>query len=250
MSYIGKNIKKIRGIKSLSQQAFAELFDLKRATLGAYEEQRSEPKVETIIQIANYFSIPIDDLLTKELTVNQLLKFKGELTVDTEEMPAEIFASIPCITEKNEAEYILYSDKSRFIEDMPCLRLPLNPERNFRGYTVSNLEMTSHDQGLFPRDVVIGEWMPAAARKKLNNGELVLVLAQNQLILRRWFMTSKEVVMRADHKSIEDIRLPIGEIKELWRIKYVFYRRIPSITDNMELRLKKLEEKLSGLDVG
>ena len=77
MSFFGKNIKKIRGVKGLSQQAFAEVFDLKRATLGAYEEGRSEPKIDTIIKIANYFSIKIDDLLTSELTVNKLLQFKG-----------------------------------------------------------------------------------------------------------------------------------------------------------------------------
>lgn len=248
MSYIGKNIKKIRGIKSLSQQAFAELFDLKRATLGAYEEQRSEPKVETIIQIANHFSIPIDDLLTKELTVNQLLKFKGELTVDSEDMQAEVFPKIPCITEKNEADYVRFWENSRFVEDMPYLRLPLNPDNKFRAFTVSNLEMTTHEQGLFPRDIVIGEEVPSSAWKKLNNGTMVLILTKDQLILRRLFMTAKEVVLRADHKSIEDIRLNSAEIKELWRIKYVFYRRIPSMAEDMELRLKKLEETFSRLN--
>ena len=55
MSYFGKNIRKIRSLKSLSQQAFAELFDLKRGTLGAYEEGRSEPKLETLIKIASNF---------------------------------------------------------------------------------------------------------------------------------------------------------------------------------------------------
>ena len=50
MSFFGKNIRKIRSVKTLSQQAFAELFDLKRGTLGAYEEGRSEPKIETILQ--------------------------------------------------------------------------------------------------------------------------------------------------------------------------------------------------------
>ena len=69
MSYFGKNIRKIRSLKSLSQQAFAELFNLKRGTLGAYEEGRSEPKIETLIKIANYFSIPIDELLTTELII-------------------------------------------------------------------------------------------------------------------------------------------------------------------------------------
>ena len=75
MSIFGNNIKKIRKTKNLSQMAFAELFDLKRPTLGAYEEGRSLPKLETVIKIAHHFGISIDQLLTKEVTVNQLSKF-------------------------------------------------------------------------------------------------------------------------------------------------------------------------------
>ena len=81
----------------MSQQSFAEMFDLKRGTLGAYEEGRSEPKIETIIKIANHFSIPIGDLLTKELTVNKLLKFQGNLAGEHEELLKEQFAAVPCI---------------------------------------------------------------------------------------------------------------------------------------------------------
>ncbi len=72
MSIIGKNIRKIRTVKKLSQAAFAEIFNLARPSVGAYEEERSEPKLETVIQIANYFGISIDSLLTKELTINDL----------------------------------------------------------------------------------------------------------------------------------------------------------------------------------
>ncbi|MCK5699873.1 MAG: helix-turn-helix transcriptional regulator, partial [Cyclobacteriaceae bacterium] len=59
MSSIGKNIKKIRTVKKLSQAAFAEIFSLARPSVGAYEEVRAEPKVDTIIQIANYFGISV-----------------------------------------------------------------------------------------------------------------------------------------------------------------------------------------------
>ena len=75
MSYIGKNIKKIRTVKRLSQQSFAELFNITRASVGSYEELRAEPKIETIINISRHFKITIDALLTKELTVNELLNF-------------------------------------------------------------------------------------------------------------------------------------------------------------------------------
>jgi len=247
MSFFGKNIRKIRTVKTLSQQAFADLFDLKRGTLGAYEEGRSEPKIETIIKIANYFSIPIDDLLTKELTVNKLLKFKGDIAADHEELIKEHFATIPCITQKNNADYIAHYDKEQFIKDMPCLQLPINTEKTFRGYTVDSLEMSSNDKGLYPKDIVIGEFVPKKVYKKINNGVLVMVLVDKQLILRRLFITNEILVLRADHKNIEDIKINLKEIKEMWRIRYVFYRRLPEVADGIEEKLLFLEQEFAKL---
>ncbi|MEW7288931.1 helix-turn-helix domain-containing protein [Aquimarina sp. 2304DJ70-9] len=244
MSFFGKNIKKIRSVKGLSQQAFAELFDLKRGTLGAYEEGRSEPKIETIIKIANYFSIAIDDLLTSELTVNQLLKFKGDLTTYAEDVKREQFALIPCITDSTSSEYITLYDKENFIKELPTIQLPVNPAKEFRGFTVSNLEMTSHDKGFYPKDIVIGEKVPSTVIKKLNNGTLVFVVVDGKLIFRRLYITKDNIVLRADHKNIEDEKYPLSEIKELWRVRYVFCKRIPEFGDQVEDKLLLIEQQL------
>ena len=75
MSKIGKNIRKIRATKGLSQTAFANLFHITRASIGAYEEGRAEPKTDIMLQIAKYFSIPVESLLAEELTVNRLTNF-------------------------------------------------------------------------------------------------------------------------------------------------------------------------------
>ncbi len=244
MSFFGKNIKKIRGVKGLSQQAFAELFDLKRGTLGAYEEGRSEPKIETIIKIANYFSIQIDGLLTSELTVNELLKFKGDLTTYAEDVAREQFAYVPCITENTVNDYISLYDKEVFIKELPTIQLPVNPAKEFRGYTVNNLEMTSHDRGFYPKDVVIGENVPSDVMKKLNNGTLVFVVVDDKLIFRRLYITKSNVVLRADHKNIEDEEYPLSDIKEMWRVRYVFCKRIPEFGDHVEDKLLMIEQEL------
>ena len=247
MSFFGKNIKKIRGVKGLSQQAFAEVFDLKRATLGAYEEGRSEPKIDTIIKIANYFSISIGSMLTSELTVNELLRFKGDLTVADEVVKKEAFTTVPCITEKNIKEYIQFYDKKNFVNDMPVLQLPINKDKVFRGYTVSSLEMTNHDKGLYPKDIVVGEFVPKEVIKKLNNGIVVLVLVEDALILRRLYVAKKEVVLRADHKNIEDKKYELKDIKELWRIRYVFFKRLPEFNDLLEEKMLFLEQEFTKL---
>ena len=71
MSIFGNNIKKIRILRNMSQQEFGELFDISRGSIGSYEEDRAEPKIDTVIKIAAHFKLSIDILLTKEL-INKL----------------------------------------------------------------------------------------------------------------------------------------------------------------------------------
>ena len=78
MSFIGKNIKKIRTTKGLNQTDFGKVFNLTRGSIGSYEEGRAEPKIETLKHIAKKFSISLDLLITTELTVNQLSGFSPE----------------------------------------------------------------------------------------------------------------------------------------------------------------------------
>jgi transcriptional regulator with XRE-family HTH domain len=247
MSCFGNNVKKIRGVKGLSQQAFADLFDLKRGTLGAYEEGRSEPKIETIIKIANHFSISIDNMLTAELTVNQLLRFNDQLTVATEELEKEEFASVPCITPKNSKDYLAYCENQQFINDLPEITLPINPEKIFRAYTVDSLEMPSQDEGLFPNDVIIAENVPLDVVPKLNAGTMVLAVTAGKFILRRMYVTGKNITLRADHKNIEDLSIKLTNVKELWRVRYVFYRRLPEAANDITSKMNALQKQMEEL---
>lgn len=84
MTKIGSNIKKIRQTKGLSQQAFAEIFGISRGNISSYEENRAEPKIETIIKIANNFSIPLEGLLLKDLSINEILQYNADKILEEE----------------------------------------------------------------------------------------------------------------------------------------------------------------------
>ncbi|MCB9222708.1 MAG: helix-turn-helix transcriptional regulator [Crocinitomicaceae bacterium] len=72
---IAKNFRKLRSFKGLNQTEFADLFGITRSTVGSYEEGRAEPKLETLLKIADYFKLSVDDLIRKELTVNKIAGF-------------------------------------------------------------------------------------------------------------------------------------------------------------------------------
>lgn len=76
---IAKNFKKLRLFKNLNQTEFADLFGITRSTVGSYEEGRAEPKLDTLLKIADYFSLKVDDLIRSELTVNKIAHFEYPL---------------------------------------------------------------------------------------------------------------------------------------------------------------------------
>ena len=76
---ISKNFRKLRLFKGLNQTDFAELFSISRSSVGSYEEGRAEPKLETLLKVADYFKLTVDEIIRKELTVNQIARFENPI---------------------------------------------------------------------------------------------------------------------------------------------------------------------------
>jgi len=71
MSYFSVNLKKIRRKKGISQTEFAKIFGLTRAAVGAYEEGRAEPKLDKLLEIARYFGLSLDELISSEVFLDK-----------------------------------------------------------------------------------------------------------------------------------------------------------------------------------
>lgn len=57
------NLKKLREEKALSQQRLADLFNLSQQSIYKYENAISEPDIETLKKLANFFDTSIDYLV-------------------------------------------------------------------------------------------------------------------------------------------------------------------------------------------
>ena len=244
MSFFGKNIKKIRVIKGLSQQAFAELFSLKRATLGAYEEGRSEPKIDTIIKVANYFSISIDDFLTKEVTVNQLLRFNGGITTDINQIVKTSFKEIPFVNSLNSKLFVDNFKTTQSYSSLPTIRVPVEGNFDFLAFMVKDLFMVSGEEGLFPNDVVIGESTNTDA---LIDGDVVIALVDDELLIRRFTISDRGYELVADHIHIPSIYIPFDTVVYFWKVSFVFLKQYPKFTSKIAVKMNELDTKLTQL---
>lgn len=141
MSQVGKNIKKIRNVRGLSQQAFADLFELTRGNISSYEEFRAEPKIEVIVKIANFFGIPLSDFIEKDLSVNELLHYNTELVLDAEKLKiAQQLANIPYIPALYINDYVKQYQDESFINQLPHIIVPSNSKLKLIAIEIDNQE--------------------------------------------------------------------------------------------------------------
>jgi DNA-binding XRE family transcriptional regulator len=81
MIFLTSNIKYLRSKLGLNQADFGELFGCSRDNIASYE-RGTEPKLETLFSIVNYFHISIEDIYSTDLSLSK--KTVGKVSVQKE----------------------------------------------------------------------------------------------------------------------------------------------------------------------
>ncbi|UII33105.1 LexA family transcriptional regulator [Fulvivirga ulvae] len=261
MSYIGKNIKKIRTAKRLSQAAFADIFDITRGSIGAYEEGRAEPKIDTIIQIANYFGISIDLLLNKELSVNELYSF-DILTRKLNEAhefipkqdPAYRKGGIGLVRTSQYVEYIVNYTNKDFLSRLPYIELPVNFRGSTRAFELNGSEMEYQHNGLHHNDILLCLQFDHGNNSPIP-GNVFVIVHQDGIYTKRLQSLNKDILnFVSDDPNYPSMELSLKEIKELWLVKGVYstYLNPPKFIDEkvmlLEKRLEDIEERVKRIE--
>lgn len=245
MTHFGKNIKKIRAIKNLSQAAFADIFGITRASVGAYEEGRAEAKIDTIIEIANYFSISLNQLLTKEITVNELYNFNPIKQLEKiQKIPqtskSEARNLIPLIYNKFAYDYCVNYKNRAYIESLPTIQFFEGDNTNFRAFEHSGIEMQIGESGLCH-----GDWIYCKLTEiqHVANNTICAVIKKSDIMVRRVSIENDNLLLVADNKQYKSISLAFSDVIEIWEAVGV-YSIMPLKINTYENRLSNLEEKV------
>jgi transcriptional regulator with XRE-family HTH domain len=67
MHFLGKNLRHLRKQSSRTQSEIASLIQKGQTTIGNWENGISEPSLNELLIISNYFDIPVDTLLKMDL---------------------------------------------------------------------------------------------------------------------------------------------------------------------------------------
>ena len=69
-----KNLPELRRKKGLSQESFAELFGVTRQSVQKWESGDTQPTIDRLLEIADYFRISVDALLGRQKTDVETLR--------------------------------------------------------------------------------------------------------------------------------------------------------------------------------
>ncbi len=65
--YISKNLKYLRSSRKLNQEQVADILGKKKAIIGQYENNRSIPPGDVLVQIAQLFQVSLDDFVFRDI---------------------------------------------------------------------------------------------------------------------------------------------------------------------------------------
>jgi len=226
MTQIGKNIKKLRNTRGLSQQAFAELFNMTRGNISSYEEMRAEPRIETILQIAKYFGIPVQEFIEKELSVNDILHYNTHLVLEAGKLKTSgNLTHIPYLSSLSLPDYISHYRDEEFLAQQPQIILPTHSSFRQIAIEVANEEVFPTEAPIQQGDLLICEEVRRENAHRLTDRLGIAISPDHQIHYGRYQEKGKKMILSLN----EWIHYPFDiedEKSQYWVLKGVYRQKM------------------------
>lgn len=214
MSLFSDNIKYLRGKKSLTQSGVATDLEITRARLLKYEDGTSQPPIELLKKISNYYHVSIDILVSvdlRKIPMDDLLKLGDNrillpITVDSQ---GENFIEI--IPHKAKAGYTSGYADPEFIENLQQISLPFLRNGKFRAFPVEGDSMPPHKEGSF----IVGKYVEKLG--DVMDGKTYILLTKNDgIVYKRLNKNGRNLTLQSDNAVYRPYEVKASEILEIW----------------------------------
>lgn len=256
MKYLAKNIKHLRNLKKFTQEVLAEELGVTRSRISSYEENRSLPTIDFLIDFSDYFKIPIDILVRNDLSKTKDVSFIEignqrvlfPISVDNENENL-----IEVVSSKASAGYLLGYDDPDYIEQLEKIRLPFLPTGKHRAFPIKGDSMLPMKDGSY----VVAEFVEDVFDVK-SGTSYIIVTKNDGMTYKRVYNQIKEkgtLLLKPDNTAYEAYEVALEEILELWKFtcsintqEYQEHElKLSSITQmfsELGVELKQLEKKM------
>ncbi|RPD99883.1 LexA family transcriptional regulator [Aureibaculum marinum] len=216
--YIQTNIRHLRKLKGFSQEHFAEELKWTRSMVGSYEEGRSEPPIDKLIELSAYFEIPIDILIKNNLSLAKETSFievgnkRVLFPITVNEKNEDLIEIIP--TETTAGYLNGYADPE-YIEQLQKIKLPFLPTGTHRAFPIKGDSMLPVKDGSF----IVAKFIEDI--NDVKDGRTYVVLTKEDgLVYKRVYNRIKDrksLLLYSDNKKYAPYEVKIEDVLELWQ---------------------------------
>jgi transcriptional regulator with XRE-family HTH domain len=249
MAYANQNLRYLRKLRGWTQEEFANKLNIKRSLLGAYEEERAEPRIDVLEQVGDLFKLTLDDLLRKDLSEQRgsylskrrALKMAGTRT------------EIPFVPVKAAAGYLAGYADPEFIDELNTFTLPMLTGGQYRAFEIVGDSMLPTPSG----SVIVGEKVNDLEEVK-NDTPCIVVSRNEGIVYKRVQKNGRQrnkLTLVSDNPSFHPYTVSTEEVIEMWQAQMVISRppaqnrwdmsQLASVVNGLQQQVTSLKKRFN-----
>ncbi len=250
MSQAGQNLKYLRKLRGWTQEEFAVKLNIKRSLIGAYEEERADPRIEVLEIVGDIFKLSLDELLLKDLSntgSNYLAKRRQQKMMMAERN------MIHFVPVKAAAGYLAGYADSEFIDELNTFTLPMLAGGNYRAFEIIGDSMMPTPSG----SIIVGEKVDAT--EDVKNEQAYIVVSRNEgIVYKRIVKNNKaknKLMLVSDNPQYQPYQVNTEDVVELWKAQMVISKvslqqrwdmdSLASMVNSLQTQVSSLNKKMN-----
>lgn len=250
MSIAGQNLKYLRKLRGWTQEEFANKLGIKRSLIGAYEEERADPRLDVLEILADMFKLSLDELLLKDLSVtsdNYMAKRRQQKMMSADR---NLIHFVPV---KAAAGYLASYADTEFIDELNTFTLPMLSGGNYRAFEIIGDSMLPTPSG----SIIVGEKIENTS--DIKNSQAYIVVSRNEGIVYKRVeknnRTKNKLMLVSDNPQYQPYQVNAEDVMELWQAQMVISKvssqqrwdvnSLASMVNNLQSQVSTLKKKMN-----
>ncbi len=250
MSTAGRNLRYLRKLRGLTQEEFASKLKIKRSLLGAYEEERAEPRLDVLEMVGDIFKLSLDELLLKDLS-----EVKGSYLSKRRalKLASNGTNEIHFVPVKAAAGYLAGYQDPAFVDELNTFTLPMLSPGTYRAFEIVGDSMLPTPSG----SVVVGEKVESLEEVKANNTYIVISRKEG-IVYKRVIKNPKaknKVTLVSDNPSYQPYNMDAEDLLELWKATHIISKantqsrfdvgQLANLVSDLHEQVNQLKKKIN-----
>jgi len=249
MSIANKNMKYLRKLRGWTQEEFANKLRIKRSLLGAYEEERADPRMDVLEAVADMFKLTLDELLRKDIS-----EAKGSyVSKRRAQKLAAGRSDIPFVPVKAAAGYLAGFADPEFVDELNTFTLPMLAGGDYRAFEIVGDSMMPTPSG----SVIVGERVENLDDVK-NSNTYIIVSKTEGIVYKRVMRNNRsknKFMLVSDNPAYQPYSVNAEDILEIWQAQMILTKantqqrwdvgQLANLVTNLQQQVSVLKKKMN-----